>query len=103
MTSALLRNGPDHLRPLEVQVRDWMDEHGFETVGQLRGRLSQRSVPNPAAFERANYIKTLASHAASGRQGPARAPRSAAGGGEMPVVVPPAAEVPSDRRGLVRA
>ena len=66
MTSALLGNGPDHLRPLEVQVRDWMDGHGFETVGQLRGRLSQRSVPNPAAFERANYIKTLASHATSG-------------------------------------
>jgi dihydroorotate dehydrogenase (fumarate) len=62
MTSALLRNGPDHLRPLEVQVRDWMDRHGFETVDQLRGRLSQRSVPDPAAFERANYIKTLASH-----------------------------------------
>jgi len=62
MTSALLRNGPDHLRPLEVQVHDWMDRHGFETVEQLRGRLSQRSVPDPAAFERANYIKTLASH-----------------------------------------
>ena len=30
------------------------------------GRLSQRSVPNPAAFERANYIKTLASHSVSG-------------------------------------
>ena len=49
------------LRPLEVQVRDWMDGHGFETVDQLRGRLSQGSVPDPAAFERANYIKTLAS------------------------------------------
>jgi dihydroorotate dehydrogenase (fumarate) len=61
MTSALLRNGPDHLRPLETQVRDWMDGHGFETVDQLRGRLSQRSVPDPAAFERANYINTLAS------------------------------------------
>ena len=66
MTSALLRNGPDHLRPLEVQVRDWMDRHGYETLDQLRGRLSQRSVPNPAAFERANYIKTLASHPAPG-------------------------------------
>jgi dihydroorotate dehydrogenase (fumarate) len=66
MTSALLRNGPDHLRPLEVQVRDWMDRHGFETLDQLRGRLSQRSVPDPAAFERANYIKTLASHPAQG-------------------------------------
>jgi dihydroorotate dehydrogenase (fumarate) len=39
-----------------------MDRHGYETVEQLRGRLSQRSVPDPAAFERANYRKTLASH-----------------------------------------
>jgi dihydroorotate dehydrogenase (fumarate) len=62
MTSALLRNGPDHLRPLQVEVRDWMDGHGYETLDQLRGRLSQRSVPDPATFERANYIKTLASH-----------------------------------------
>jgi dihydroorotate dehydrogenase (fumarate) len=66
MTSALLRNGPDHLRPLEVQVRDWMDRHDLETVDQLRGRLSQRSVPDPAAFERANYIRTLASHSVPG-------------------------------------
>ena len=66
MTSALLRNGPDHLRPVEVGLRDWMDRHGYETVDQLRGRLSQRSVPNPAAFERSNYIKTLASHPAPG-------------------------------------
>jgi dihydroorotate dehydrogenase (fumarate) len=62
MTSALLRSGPDHLRTVEVRLRDWMDGHGYQTVDQLRGRLSQRSVPDPAAFERANYIKTLASH-----------------------------------------
>ena len=62
MTSALLRNGPDHLRPLESGLRDWMDRHHYETVDQLRGLLSQRSIPDPAAFERANYIMTLASH-----------------------------------------
>jgi dihydroorotate dehydrogenase (fumarate) len=61
MTSALLRNGPDHLRTLEVRLRDWMDGHRYGTVDQFRGRLSQRSVPDPATFERANYIKTLAS------------------------------------------
>jgi hypothetical protein len=42
MTSALLRNGPDHLRPLETRVRDWMDRHGDESVDQLRGRLDRR-------------------------------------------------------------
>jgi dihydroorotate dehydrogenase (fumarate) len=62
MTSALLRHGPDHLRPVELGLRDWMDRHGFETVDQLRGRASQRSIPDPAAFERVNYLKTLASH-----------------------------------------
>jgi dihydroorotate dehydrogenase (fumarate) len=67
MTSALLGNGPDHLRRLESGLRDWMDRHGYETVDQLRGRLSQRSVPDPAAFERANYIMTLASHPAPSR------------------------------------
>jgi dihydroorotate dehydrogenase (fumarate) len=61
MTSALLHNGPDHLRPVEMRLRDWMDAHRYETLDQLRGQLSQRSVPDPAAFERANYIKTLAS------------------------------------------
>jgi dihydroorotate dehydrogenase (fumarate) len=64
MTSALLHNGPDHLRPIELRLRDWMDAHGYETIDQLRGQLSQRSVPDPAAFERANYIKTLASRTA---------------------------------------
>jgi dihydroorotate dehydrogenase (fumarate) len=72
MTSALLRNGPDHLRPREVGLCDWADRHGFETLDQLRDRLSQRSVPGPAAFEPANQIKTLASHpVASPAEGPA--------------------------------
>ena len=46
---------------------NWMDGHGYETIDQLRGQLSQRSVPDPAAFERANYIKTLASRTAPSR------------------------------------
>jgi dihydroorotate dehydrogenase (fumarate) len=62
MTSTLLLHGPDHLRLLESGLRDWMDRHHYETVDQLRGRASQRAVPDPAAFERANYIRTLASH-----------------------------------------
>jgi dihydroorotate dehydrogenase (fumarate) len=67
MTSALLHNGPDHLRPVELGLRDWMDGHRYERIDQLRGQLSQRSVPDPATFERANYIKTLASRTAPRR------------------------------------
>jgi dihydroorotate dehydrogenase (fumarate) len=67
MTSALLRNGPDHLRSLEVRVRDWMDRHRYGSVDRFRGLLSQRSIPDPASYERANYIMTLASHPAPSR------------------------------------
>jgi dihydroorotate dehydrogenase (fumarate) len=61
MASALLRNGPDHLSHVEALLRDWLDRHGHESVDRVRGRLSQRSVPDPAAFEQANYLKVLAS------------------------------------------
>jgi dihydroorotate dehydrogenase (fumarate) len=62
MTSALLRHGPEHLRAVEAGLQDWLDEHGMQTVGHLRGMRSQRSVRDPAAWERANYITMLAGY-----------------------------------------
>jgi dihydroorotate dehydrogenase (fumarate) len=62
LTSALLRHGPEHLALVEAGLRDWLDRHGHATVAEVRGKLSQRSLQDPSAFERANYIKTLASH-----------------------------------------
>jgi dihydroorotate dehydrogenase (fumarate) len=62
MTSALLRHGPEHLRAVEAGLQDWLEDHGMQTVGHLRGMRSQRSVPDPAAWERANYITMLSSH-----------------------------------------
>ena len=47
MTSALLRHGPDHLRPVEAGLRDWMDGHGYETVDQLRGLRQPAVGPRP--------------------------------------------------------
>ena len=63
MTSALLRHGPEHLRAVEAGLQDWLEDHGMQTVGHLRGMRSQRSVRDPAAWERANYITMLSSHA----------------------------------------
>ena len=54
MTSALLRQGPDHLSHVQTHLGDWLDRHGHESVAAIRGRLSQRAVRDPAAFERAN-------------------------------------------------
>jgi dihydroorotate dehydrogenase (fumarate) len=62
MTSALLRHGPEHLRVVEAGLRDWLEEHVMETVAHLRGMRSQRSVPDPAAWERANYITMLSGY-----------------------------------------
>ncbi len=59
MTSALLGNGPEHVRVVERELRDWMAEHDYESVDQLRGSASQDAIADPSAFERANYAKTL--------------------------------------------
>jgi dihydroorotate dehydrogenase (fumarate) len=63
MTSALLRHGPGHVRTVEAELRSWMVEHEYESVAQLRGSASQARVKDPAAFERANYMKVLRSWA----------------------------------------
>jgi dihydroorotate dehydrogenase (fumarate) len=66
MTSALLRRGPEHLAQVEVDLRDWLAAHGHTSLDQLRGRLSQRVLRDPRAWERANYARMLASHAVEG-------------------------------------
>ena len=61
-TSALLHHGIDHITTLVNGFARWMDEHEYESVDQMKGSLSQRNVAEPAAFERANYMKTLQSY-----------------------------------------
>lgn len=62
MTSALLSDGPEHLTTVLDEMSTWFTERGYESTDQARGSLSQRSIPNPAAFERSNYAQTLASY-----------------------------------------
>jgi dihydroorotate dehydrogenase (fumarate) len=64
LTSALLKNGIGYLRELEAGVVDWMERHEYESIGQMRGSLNVAAVPEPGAFERANYIKVLGSYRA---------------------------------------
>jgi dihydroorotate dehydrogenase (fumarate) len=63
MTSALLKRGVDHLAVVRSEMFQWMEEHGYESIRQMRGSMSLRSVAEPAAFERANYMKVLRSYA----------------------------------------
>ena len=63
MTSVLLQQGIGHLTTVREQMVDWMAEHEYASVRQMLGSLSYRNVPNPSAFERANYLRVLRSHA----------------------------------------
>lgn len=59
MTSTLLANGLGRLMHILTDLQEWMEEHEYESITQMRGSMSQRAVAEPAAFERANYMKAL--------------------------------------------
>jgi dihydroorotate dehydrogenase (fumarate) len=62
LCSVLLRYGIDHIRVLEYEMREWLEEHDYESVEQLKGIMSQKNCPNPTAFERAQYTRALSSY-----------------------------------------
>jgi dihydroorotate dehydrogenase (fumarate) len=59
MCSALLMHGPDHIGKVLKNVEHWMKEHEYESIEQMKGSLSHKSIANPSAYERANYMKAL--------------------------------------------
>jgi dihydroorotate dehydrogenase (fumarate) len=59
MTSALLMNGLGHLAHVRRGIVEWMDAHEYASIAEMQGSMSYRSVLEPAAFERANYMKVL--------------------------------------------
>jgi len=61
MCSALLVHGPERLSEVLDGLRTWMEENEYDSVEQLKGSVSQIHAENPAAFERANYMKVLES------------------------------------------
>lgn len=62
MASSLLRNGPGQLTVVRDGLASWLEANGYQSAQQAKGSISQQSVPDPSAFERANYMKTLASY-----------------------------------------
>jgi dihydroorotate dehydrogenase (fumarate) len=67
MASALLKNGIGYLDSVREDLVRWMEEHEYGSIGQMCGSMSQRNVPDPTAFERANYMKVLSSYALRAR------------------------------------
>lgn len=60
--SSLLLNGPEHIKVIVDGMRAWLEEHEYESLAQAKGSMSLERSPNPAAFERANYMKVLAAY-----------------------------------------
>jgi dihydroorotate dehydrogenase (fumarate) len=61
MCSALLKNGAQHITKVLSDMQQWMIDHEYLSVEQMKGSMSHKSVADPAAFERANYMKALQS------------------------------------------
>lgn len=59
MCSALLKNGTERIREVIEGMLNWMEAHEYESIEQMKGSMSQKSVTEPAAFERANYMKAV--------------------------------------------
>ncbi len=58
-TSALLRHGPERMGDMVSELEEWMAGKGYASVEEMRGAMSREKAPDPAAFERANYLKAL--------------------------------------------
>lgn len=61
MASELLTNGVQRIGEILTDMQAWMETFEYQSIEQMKGSMSQRAVAEPAAFERANYMKVLAS------------------------------------------
>lgn len=62
LTSAVLQRGPGHFRTVLGELKAFMEEKGYESLEEMRGVMSYQKVAEPAALERANYLKVLGSY-----------------------------------------
>ncbi len=61
LVSALLQHGPEHLRTVREHMLTWMAAHEYDSLRQMQGSMNLQRCPDPAAFERGNYMRVLQS------------------------------------------
>jgi dihydroorotate dehydrogenase (fumarate) len=59
VVSALYKNGIGYISNINSEIEKWMESKGFETIDQFKGKLSQKNMEDPKAWERQQYIKAL--------------------------------------------
>ena len=62
MVSAILREGPGYFTVMREGLERWMEQHEFSRLTDVHGRASLKQTSDPAAFERANYMRVLSSY-----------------------------------------
>ncbi|RPJ41800.1 MAG: dihydroorotate dehydrogenase-like protein [Candidatus Latescibacterota bacterium] len=62
LCAVLLKKGIDQLREIEKGMRQWMEEHEYESIEQMQGSMSQQKTGDPSAFERAQYMRALTTY-----------------------------------------
>ena len=61
IVSELLRHGPQRLAQLRQELAQWLEEHEYQSLTQAKGSMNLKHCPDPAAFERGNYMRILQS------------------------------------------
>ena len=59
LCSVLLKHGVGRLSEILSELEQWLDEHDYESIEQLKGSVSQQHAIDPSAYERANYVQVL--------------------------------------------
>jgi dihydroorotate dehydrogenase (fumarate) len=62
LCSVLLSKGLESIKQIETEMSMWLSEHDYQSVRQLQGSMSQKYCADPAAFERAQYMRAIMSH-----------------------------------------
>ncbi|MCU0787893.1 MAG: dihydroorotate dehydrogenase-like protein [Verrucomicrobia bacterium] len=62
LCSVLIRHGIKQIGEIEKEMANWLEEHEYESVEQLKGSLSQKNCEDPSAFERAQYMRAISSY-----------------------------------------
>jgi dihydroorotate dehydrogenase (fumarate) len=62
LASELIAHGSGRASELIADLEDWLETYEYQSVSQMKGSMSQKAVADPAAFERANYMKALSSY-----------------------------------------
>ena len=62
LCSTVLRHGVPQIALIERDLTQWLEEHDYESVKQIKGSLSQKNCAEPTAFERAQYMKAISTY-----------------------------------------